>query len=213
MFWVVGRVGLVVHVLACSGRNRRRRYPALEMGSRLEPFVDRYLIHRLDGATLALHAPMKVPRPKSPLVGAYVTVIQDGEIYRAVYRGNDPLYQGGGYDGNPSEFTGYAESVDGHEWTFPSLAFMCRESGEQRHPARSPVVYNFSPFLISDRARRPSDSRRSRVSQAVRWNGFKNHARRGERNSGRTLYVCVAGLPSLAADVVGTGDPADRIWL
>jgi len=123
----------------------------IPMGSRLEPFVDRYLIHRLDGATLMLHPPMKVPRPKSPLVGAYVTVIQDGEIYRAVYRGNDPLYQGGGYDGNPSEFTGYAESVDGHEWTFPKLGlFEVAGSRENSVILReAPFCHNFSPFLDS----------------------------------------------------------------
>ncbi len=125
--------------------------PVLNIGSRLEPFVDRHLIDRLEGTTLTLHAPVKVPRPKNPLVGVYATVIKDGDLYRAVYRGTDPLYRGGDYDGNPGETTCYAESTDGHEWTFPKLALQ-EVSGTRANNSilrESPFCHNFSPFLDS----------------------------------------------------------------
>ena len=42
---------------------------ALEIGTRLELFVDSYLIETLEGATLALQRPVEKPLAKSPLRG------------------------------------------------------------------------------------------------------------------------------------------------
>lgn len=77
--------------------------PVLDIGSRLEPFLDRHLIDRLTGATLSLQTPAKAPRPKSPLIGAYATVIKDGDRFRAVYRGYNSTYKGKQHDGNPGK--------------------------------------------------------------------------------------------------------------
>ena len=74
--------------------------PAREIGSRRELFLDEFLIERLDNATLKLHEPAKTPRPRSPLIGGYATVIKDGELFCAVYRSYDPSYKGEQYDGN-----------------------------------------------------------------------------------------------------------------
>ena len=98
--------------------------PVRDIGSRRELFLDKFLIERLDNASLKLHEPTKAPRPKSPLIGAYVTVIKDGDLFRAVYRSLDPSYRGDQYDGNPGEMTCYAESRDGHEWTLPKLGLV-----------------------------------------------------------------------------------------
>jgi hypothetical protein len=65
-----------------------------EIGSRREFFVDKFLIERFNNATLKLHEPTTTQRPQSPLVGAYVTVIKDGDLFRAVYRSYDPAYKG-----------------------------------------------------------------------------------------------------------------------
>ena len=131
-----------------------------DIGSRRELFVDKFLIERLDKATLKLHEPTKAPRPKSPLVGAYVTVIKDGDLFRAVYRSYDPSYKGDQYDGNPGEMTCYAESRDGHEWTMPKLGIVEINGSRENNVIlrASPFSTNFSPFLDS-RPDVPADQR------------------------------------------------------
>jgi len=132
----------------------------LELGSRLELFLDRYLIDRLTGATLQMHAPAKLPRARSPLIGAYTTVIKDGDRYRAVYRGQNPAYKGKLFDGNPSEMTCYAESTDGHEWTQPKLGLVEINGRRDNNVIlrAAPFSTNFSPFLDA-RPGVPADQR------------------------------------------------------
>ena len=127
-----------------------RSNAAIDIGSRLELFVDRQLVDRMDGVELRLHAPQKLPRAKSMFRGHYATVIKDGDRYRAYYRGNDPSYKGKrGYSGHPGETTCYAESRDGHEWTFPSLG-LYEVNGTRDNNVilfgQSPFSHNFSPF-------------------------------------------------------------------
>jgi len=59
------------------------RNTPVNIGSRLELFVDCTLIGTLKGVELRLHSPVKLPLPKSPLRGGYTTVIKDYNIYRA----------------------------------------------------------------------------------------------------------------------------------
>ena len=109
----------------------------VDIGSRLEPFVDDFLVHRMDGARLTLHRP--VPRERvlacdQPWEGNgvnYVSVFQDGPIYRMYYRGRNRKYQPG-KTGDPTNPQGvgivdtratycYAVSTDGIHWTKPKL--------------------------------------------------------------------------------------------
>ena len=124
---------------------------AIDIGSRLELFVDRQLIDRMEQVELRLHEPQKLPRAKVTFRGYYATVIKDGDLYRAYYRGNDPSYKGKrGHSGNASETTCYAESGDGHEWTFPSLGLFEVDGSRDNSvvlAGRPPFSHNFSPFL------------------------------------------------------------------
>ena len=45
----------------------------------------------------------------------------EGPIYKAYWRGNNPDYKGDRYSGSNHELLRYAQSRDGHEWTFPKL--------------------------------------------------------------------------------------------
>ena len=82
---------------------------ALEIGSRLELFVDDYLIERMEGVSLQLHSP--IPREVALTLDApwegtesYDPVVfQDGDLYRMYYRGG----------GDERDRTCYAESRDG----------------------------------------------------------------------------------------------------
>ncbi|MCP4641587.1 MAG: hypothetical protein GY851_14180 [bacterium] len=134
---------------------------ALDIGLRLELFVDNYLIEGLDGVELRLHEPRRMPLAENPLEGGYVTVIKDGDLYRAYYRDYVAGYEGPYDDGNPGEITCYAESGDGHEWTFPDLGLFDARSpqgGNAILANASPCSHNFSPFLDT----RPGNARGTR---------------------------------------------------
>ncbi len=75
--------------------------PTINIGSRLELFVDRFLIDDLRGTSLRLHQPRKLPMANQPFAGGYATVIKDGDLYRAYYRDQLPHHDGSGEDGNP----------------------------------------------------------------------------------------------------------------
>ncbi|MSU65218.1 MAG: hypothetical protein EXS38_03755 [Opitutus sp.] len=116
----------------------------INLGSRLELFVDHFLIEQMRQTELKLHAPLKAPRPASPLPERHmVTVIKDGDLYRAWYRGTDPSYTGPVHTGHPGETVHYAESRDGHEWTFPNLGL--HQVGGTRE--NNVILANLPPFL------------------------------------------------------------------
>ena len=138
------RLGLLAlfGVAAVTGRAQA----PVDIGSRLELFVDRHLTEKMERVEFRLHAPVKAPRPKSPLPERHmVTVIKDGDRYRAWYRGKDPSYTGEQHTGNPGETVHYAESRDGHEWEFPNLGL--HEVGGTRD--NNVVLAKWPPFLTN----------------------------------------------------------------
>jgi hypothetical protein len=118
---------------------------ALDIGGRLELFVDRFLIDSLEGVVLRMHEPVRVPSPMPPSNGHYATVIKDGDTYR--------LYNRAGiseYDGSPGERTEYFESTNGVNWRRPVLGLFevvgSRDNNVVLADA-APFSHNFSPFL------------------------------------------------------------------
>ena len=97
----------------------------VDIGSRLELFVDNYLIKDLSGkAKLRLHH----PEPKeivitfdAPWEGAgsgYVSIFQDGDAYKMYYKAwQHPVGKFPEHD----IVCGYAESIDGIHWQKPNL--------------------------------------------------------------------------------------------
>ena len=146
---------LIGLILVSGGRSMAAAEPGvngtLDIGSRLELFVDRYLIDRMDGVELRLHEPRKLPRAASMFTGYYATVIKDGDLFRAYYRREDASYKGKVEGcGNLSELTCYAESRDGHEWTFPGLGLYEINGSRDNNVTlarQPPFNHNFSPFL------------------------------------------------------------------
>jgi hypothetical protein len=125
---------------------------AIDIGSRRELLVDRFLIDRMDGVRLVLHAPrdegpvLDFDQPwEGPFCG-YATVIQDDSTYHLYYRG----LPAAGRDGSPTEVTCYARSADGVTWTKPELEFF-EVAGSRRNNVvlaqAAPVTHNFSPLL------------------------------------------------------------------
>lgn len=127
--------------------------PVRDIGSRLEMFIDDWLIQQMKGTSLTLHRP--TPREvairfNSSWEGidtAYVTVFKDGDRFRMYYRGNP--------DKHP-EITCYAESKDGIEWTKPKLGLFAFNGSKDNNIVWSgPGTHNFTPFKDGNPAASP----------------------------------------------------------
>ena len=139
-------------LVTCSGQSSPKVY---DIGSRLEPFVDDWLIEKMDGVQLQLHHPtpseVAIVFDKSweGNTCTYVIVFQDDDLFRMYYRGSH-------YDfatkKSLHELTCYAESKDGINWTKPELNLF-----EFDGSTRNNIVWrgelechNFSPFKDSN---------------------------------------------------------------
>ena len=125
----------------------------VDIGNRLELFVDDLLVDRLQGTTFKLHIPEAQPLADHPLRGAYLSVLQDEDRYRAYYRQYADSYRGESFDGNPGETTRYAESRDGHEWTFPDLGLFTVDGSPHNNVIladQPPFSHNFAPCVPLD---------------------------------------------------------------
>ena len=124
----------------------------IQLDSRLELFVDHYLIDTLIDTRLVLQKPrdegsvLKFDKPWEGAFCGYFTIIKDGETYRAYYRGIPEA----GKDGNSMEITCYAESRDGINWKKPNLG-LYQVNGTSKNNVilmnAAPVTHNFCPFL------------------------------------------------------------------
>ena len=124
----------------------------VELGSRLELFVDEHLIASLDGAELELGQlrdegeVFHFDKPWEGPFAGYSTVIQDGDRYLLYYRGLPKA----GADGTSLETTCVAISSDGVRWERPQLGYYEVEGTRENNVILAdvaPVTHNFSPFL------------------------------------------------------------------
>ena len=135
----------------------------IDIGSRRELFVDKYLIERMEGVRLKLHTPQDagkvfvLDRPWEGF-GGYPTVIHNGGKFQFYYRGKTGMTNAG----NPDETTCYAESADGIRWTKPNLGLFkvhgTRENNVILDNTFAPVCHNFAPF-VDTRPGVPADQR------------------------------------------------------
>ena len=127
----------------------------IDLGTRRELFVDRFLIAELTRTALRLHPPQPAPPVSPPRPdGHYATVLRVGDTFRFYYRGDKVPGTDWKKDGwdvyHAGEVTLCAESKDGVNWTLPDY-------GVYRHPNFPAgnviladdflVTHNFTPFL------------------------------------------------------------------
>jgi len=139
-------------IISLTAGSQNKFDPPLSINSRLELFIDSYLIESLNNLQLR----MQVPVDEGPVLwfdnpwegpfSAYSTIIRDKNIYRLYYRG---LTSTKGEATN-EEVTCYAESVDGVHWVKPSLKlFKIMDSWDNNVVLANakPASHNFCPFL------------------------------------------------------------------
>ena len=130
----------------------------LDIGTRRELFVDGVLIESLDGARQVLHHPtpreivMTMNKPWEGNACGYMTLIQDGDVYRLYYRGANVRYTETSYKMTRPQVYCYAESPDGIHWTRPNLGMIEFANSKDNNILFSEdtwgrVAHNFSPFL------------------------------------------------------------------
>ncbi|MDG1894567.1 MAG: hypothetical protein P8J37_06645 [Fuerstiella sp.] len=123
----------------------------IDVGNRLELFVDDHLIGGMDGDVsrqLMRPEPQEVVfetgEPWEGNTSGYYTVFQDGDVYRMSYRGwrHDENMKAA-----HKEVTCYAESKDGVRWTKPRLGlFEWNGSKENNIVWLGPGTHNFTAF-------------------------------------------------------------------
>ena len=126
----------------------------VDLGSRRELFVDRFLIDSMRGVQLRLHEPrdegkvLSFDEPWEGIHCGYSTVIRDGDRFRLYYRGMPADV----VDGTAGEVTCVAESDDGLRWTKPNLGLFEMRGTKSNNVVLAgdpPFSHNFSPFLDS----------------------------------------------------------------
>jgi len=144
-------LSLFLAALACAGAAFADNGP-VEIGSRRELFVDRFLVETLDNIQPVLGVPVHaetVLRFDAPWEGrycGYVTVFKDGDRYRMYYRGLPEARR----DGSDRETTCYAESQDGIAWTKPELGLFTVDGSDRNNVVladQAPYSHNFAPFV------------------------------------------------------------------
>ena len=135
----------------------------LKIGSRLELFVDDYVIESMDGVRLRLQTPqpagivMNHDKPWEGTTSAFHTVFQDGDLFRMYYRGSSHagytiqslMKPGEKPIPEHEQVACYAESRDGIHWTRPSLGLIEFEGSKDNNIVWSGSragAHNFSPF-------------------------------------------------------------------
>ncbi|MBS0631992.1 MAG: hypothetical protein JSS11_08775 [Verrucomicrobia bacterium] len=174
---IVGGLGLFTGALAAADPSVAK---AVEIGSRLEPMVDEFLVDRRDGVELRLQTPhsegivFTFDQPWEGGTSGYTTVFKDGDRYRMYYRGSADLTYSIKATVTPdekavpthSQFACYAESTDGIHWTRPKLGlFEFNGSKDNNIVWVERGSHNFSPFK-DDNPAAPADQRYKAVASS-----------------------------------------------
>ena len=124
----------------------------IDIGSRLELFVDDFLIDKLAGATLIMHRPspqnavLRFDRPWEGNSCNYVSVFKDADTYRMYYRAAQVDYTQGAMTVQRTVVC-YAESRDGIRWERPSLGLNEFQGSTDNNIIWDGVgSHNFAPF-------------------------------------------------------------------
>jgi len=151
---------------------------AISIGSRLELFVDDFLIEKMDGLDLLLHHPVArevaivFDRPWEGNTSAYVTVFRDGDLCRMYYRASNYDLQSATYG---SEAVCYAESRDGIHWVRPELGlFSFNGSTKNNIVWQGPGAHNFAPFKDSNPACPADEKYKAVASERDKLYAFKS---------------------------------------
>lgn len=158
--WItaVAVIGVIVLALGLYGSAKKTDKESRNIGTRLQLFVDDWLIESMQNVSLQLHRPAKrevVFRFDAPWEGpesGYVSVMQDEKGFRMYYRGGGERSR---------EVTCFARSDDGIHWSRPSLGIVAYKGSKENNiiwTGRERAYWeshNFAPFVDQNPAALP----------------------------------------------------------
>jgi len=164
-------------VLALGALNVVAASP-LEIGTRLEMFVDPYLVYRLNGTRLKLTEPtpageaLRFDADWDGACSGFATILQDGGKHRMYYVGL-PMHDN---DEAAGSYVCVAESPDGIQWTKPNLSLVEYRGSKNNNilflpNPEEPYAINFAPF-IDGRPGVPANERYKAVGGTWRKGGM-----------------------------------------
>ena len=122
----------------------------IALGSRLELFIDDYLIeHIKEDARLHLHQPMLMPPEPGCSPVCYTIILHKEDRYRRYQRAVRKSNQDERYYSHPEELTEYLESDDGIRWRKPQLGLYQIDDSRRNNivlAGASTGSHNFIPF-------------------------------------------------------------------
>jgi hypothetical protein len=129
----------------------------IDLGSRRELFVDKFLVDTVDNLAFKLHHPHLEPHPTG-FKGDYLTVLKDAEEFKTYYRTYDPSFTGEKKDGNDGEITCLATSPDAIHWSLPSLNLITVSGSKDNNACfrANPFSHNFAPFFDASPSAAPN---------------------------------------------------------
>ncbi|MEO7677195.1 MAG: hypothetical protein ABIV39_10575, partial [Verrucomicrobiota bacterium] len=134
--------------------------PPVAIGTRVEMFVDNWLIESNHNTFLQLQTPIRrevvltTDKPWEGTNSAYFKVFQDGARVRLYYRGFIP--EAG--DSSDKQLTCYAESTDGIHFTRPNLGLYEFQGSKENNIVYQGVeAHNFAPFLDTNPKAKPDE--------------------------------------------------------
>jgi len=141
---------------------------AVDLGTRLEMFVDEFLVERKSNVEHRLTEPTKrevvleLNKPWEGPVSAYFTVFRDGEKIRMYYRGG----------GDDNAFTCYAESTDGIHFARPELGIFELDGSKTNNILfRGPHSASFAPFRDANPNAKPDERYKALCYEVVGKHG------------------------------------------
>lgn len=188
LFWMLffGAIGI-------ADADRVGAQEPIDIGDRLELFVDDLLIGQLQNSKLKLHPPQRLRgRPTRPF-GHYATILQDGDKLRLYYRADkvpSAHWRNGWGKYHEGEVTLYAESTDGGlHWREPNLKIHDVPEFPKGNVVMTVskqtflVTHNFTPFIDS-RPDVPADERYKALGGGryppANWGGWRTNTERKE---------------------------------
>lgn len=182
----------------------------LDIGSRLELFVDNFLISQVDGVSRNLHSPipqeiiLNFDSPWDGSLSAYSTIFQDGEKYKMYYRGRPMPQQLSSmtseemWEWIPNNWSGgsvtcYAESSDGVNWVKPNLGLFKSEVTGQK---------NNNIVLVTDENKWPNATdnfvpfldKNPNVEPGAKYKGIGRHFVGGGYHTGNKAFKSSDGI-------------------
>jgi len=147
----------------------------VDIGSRRELFVDHLLIASMSNATHVLQTPtdegvvFRFDRPWEGMASAYVTMFQDGPLYRMYYRGQ-PTENAG------DSRTCYAESTNGIDWVRPNLGLHEVYGSTSNNVILTDAARkdSFAPFLDTNPEALPAERYKATASGTGNLAGYSS---------------------------------------